>query len=181
MIQNLHKWSLAGRGCRMGLGLSIEAAHAAEQVVLTYGDLSLNVPIQDLSDLAETGEPSTELGTLLSLANQEPETLQGALTGSVPMNPLVLGLMLNSPPGDWMLERVGETIQSSSGEGSNTALKAALETAADDGQVSLLEVMRVYPSPEIVVQGDRLFETYSQLYDLFGPWWELIMDTRGTE
>lgn len=177
MIQNIQKWSLAGCGCLAGLTLGIDAALGAEQVVLTYGDLSMNIPIQDLSDLAETGEPSTELGILLSLANQEPETLQGALTGSVPMNPLVLGLMLNSPPGDWMLERVGETIQSASGEGSNSALKAAIEVAADDGQMSLLEVMQVYPSAEIVVQGDRLLETYSQLYDLFGPWWELIRDT----
>ncbi len=177
MIPFLHKLSIVGLGCCASLGFGLNAAHAAEQVVLTYGALSLNIPIQDLSSLAETGEPSDDLGELLTLANQEPETLQSALAGSVPMNSLVLGLVLNSPPGDWMLEQVGETIQSSSGAGSDSALKAALEVAADDGEMSLIEVMQVYPSPEIVVQGDRLMDTYSQVYDLFGPWWELIMGT----
>ncbi|MDA0265448.1 MAG: alpha/beta hydrolase [Cyanobacteria bacterium] len=177
MTHFIQKLSAVGLGCCVVLGFGPNAAQAAEQVVLTYGDLSMDIPIQDLSDLAETGEPSTELGLLLALANQEPETLQEALTGSVPMNPWVLGLVLNSPPGDWMLEQVGETIQSSSGAGSDSALKAALEVAADDGQMSLIEVMQVYPSPEIVVQGDRLMETYSQVYDLFGPWWDLIMGT----
>lgn len=177
MIQNIQKWTVAGLGCLISLGVGLDAAHGAEQVVLTYGDLSLDIPIQDLSDLAETGEPSTELGALLELANQEPATLQEALNGSVPMNAMVLRLVLNSPPGDWLLARVGETIQSDSGEGSDSALKAALEVAADDGQMSLLEVMRVYPSPKIVVQGDRLMDTYGQLYDLFGPWWELIRDS----
>jgi hypothetical protein len=100
-IQNIQKWTVAGLGCLISLGVGLDAAQGAEQVVLTYGDLSLDIPIQDLSDLAETGEPSTELGALLDLANQEPETLQEALNGSIPMNAMVLRLVLNSPP--WRL------------------------------------------------------------------------------
>lgn len=163
------------RAMAAGLGLVAAwvghgSAIAAERVILTYGFLSMEIPIEQLDTLARTGESPGELGRLLRLTNQEPATLQQALTNPVPANPLVLDIVLRTPPGEWVLDRIGETIQPSSGvAGSRSALRSALIGAASNGEITLLEVMRVYPSPEIVVQGDRVAETYSEVFDLLEP------------
>lgn len=162
-----------GLGMAAGLGLAMDAATAAEQVVLTYGSLSLEIPITELDTLAETGEASDELTSLLALANQEPETLRTALQTPMPVNSFVASFFLNSPPGERLLDLVGEAVQPTSGEdGSNLALRSAIIASAVDGEVSLLEVLKVYPSPDIVVQGDRLVEVYNQVYGMIGPWIE---------
>lgn len=173
--QGLKTGLTIGLGMVAGLGLAMDPATAAEQVVLTYGSLSLEIPMTELDTLAETGEASDELTSLLALANQEPETLRTALQTPMPVNPFVANLFLNSPPGERLLDLVGESIQPTSGEaGSRSALRAAITAAVDDGEVSLLEVLKVYPSPDIVVQGDRLVETYGMVYELIGPWLEIM-------
>lgn len=145
-------------------------AIAADKVVLTYGFLSMDVPIADLEALAESGETSEELSSLLTLAGQNPETLRTTLTEPIPLSPIVLDYALNSSAGEWMLDQISETIHPASGEAGKLALRSALIGASsDDRQVTLLEVMQLYPSPEIVVQGDRLVETYNTVYDVIEP------------
>lgn len=163
-----------------GLMLSAGSAHAAETVVLTYGFFSIDIPMEELEAFADSGEPSQDLSRLLSLAGQEPETLRSTLNEPVPLSPVVLDLTLNSPPGEWMLDRISETIQPASGVAGRQALRSALVGASsDDNEFTLLEVMQVYPSPEIVVQGDRLLETYNRVYDMLEPL-EGLADILGT-
>ncbi|RZM82447.1 alpha/beta hydrolase [Leptolyngbya iicbica] len=146
------------------------AAIAAEKIVLTYGPISMRVPITELEGLAETGEASGQLEQLLKLANQEPTSVQTTLTDPVPVNLTVLDLALNSLPGEWALDQVGEIIHPASGAGSRQALRSALiAAAADDNEITLLEVMQAYPTPELMVRGDRLLETYNRLYDILEP------------
>lgn len=148
----------------------VSEAIAAETIVLTYGPLSIPVPMTDLEEFAETGEPSDELQELFSLASQEPETVRTTLTDSVPVNLVVLDLALNSRPGEWVLDQIGETIHPASGTSSRQALRSALVGAAsDDNEITLLEVMQAYPTPELTVRGDRLVETYNRLYDILEP------------
>jgi hypothetical protein len=164
----------AALGLMAGLGLAPGTAHAAERIVLTYGSLAMTIPVEELDALATTGAASPELNSLLDLAGQDPETLRTALNSPVSINPLAANILLNTPPGERLLDLVGEAVQPTSGaEGSRSALRSALVASAADGEVSLLEVLRVYPSPDIVVQGDRLMDTYGQVFDLIGPWIEL--------
>lgn len=165
------RWFGTGLGLLAGLGLGMGSALGAERVVLTYGPLAMEIPIAELDNLAATGQPSEELNSLLELANQEPDTLRSALQSPLTINPLVANLFLSSPPGERLLDLVGESVQPTSGvEGSRGALRSAILASAADGEVSLLEVLKVYPSPDIVVQGDRLVEAYGQIYELIGPW-----------
>ena len=167
-------WVLAG--CvLMGLGLSqAQPAIAADTILLTYGFLSMDIPIADMETFAAGEEPSGELSELLTLAGQEPDTLRTSLNTPIPVNTIVLDVVLNSPPGEWVLDTVSETIQPTSGVAGRSALRAAIVgAAADDDTLTLLEVMQVYPSPDLVVQGDRLMETYSQLYEMLEPLQEL--------
>ena len=93
-------------GLMAGLVGRIPGAIAAEKIVLTYGPVSMRVPITELENLAETGEPSGQLEQLLKLANQEPASVQTTLTDPVPVNLTVLDMALNSLPGEWALDRV---------------------------------------------------------------------------
>ena len=151
------------------LGTTVSAI-AAETVVLTYGFVNLEIPIEDLEALAAGEETSRELERLLEVADQDPNTLRTTLNAPIEVSPVVLDTALNSPPGEWVLDQVSETIQTSSGVAGRQALRGALIGAsADDNQITLLELMQVYPSPEIVVEGDRLLEIYTELYDVLEP------------
>lgn len=151
------------------------AAFAAETIVMTYGFVSMDIPIEDLEALAATGETSDELAQLLDMADQDPEGLRTALTEPLQVKPVALDLALNSPPGEWVLDRISETIQPASGVGGRLALRGALIGAsADDNQITLLELMQVYPSPEIVVDGRRLLTVYSDLYAVIEPLADLV-------
>ncbi|NER79395.1 MAG: alpha/beta hydrolase [Leptolyngbya sp. SIO1D8] len=161
--------ALAGGLALGSFGMASNAA-AAEKVVLTYGFFSIEIPIEDLEAFATEGETSGELEELLDLADQDPDSLRTALNQPVGVSPVVLDLAFNSPPGEWVLDRISETVQPASGESGELALRGALiGAAADDDQITLLELMQVYPSPEIVVQGDRLLETYTALSEVLEP------------
>lgn len=145
-------------------------AIAAEKIVLTYGFLSMDIPVADLEALADEGETSDELSELLNLAGQNPEILRTTLTEPIPLSPIVLDYALNSSTGEWMLNQISEVIHPASGEAGKLALRSALIGASsDDRKVTLLEVMQLYPSPEVVVQGDRLVETYNLINDVIEP------------
>lgn len=160
------------------------SAAAAEKVVLSYGFLSMAIPMEDLETLAETGETSNQLSQLLNLAGQEPDQLQVALNQPIQLNPVVLSLALNSPAGEWMLDQASETIQPASGGAGRLALRSAIiGAAADDDEITLLEVMQVYPSSEIVVQGDRLLDMYNRFSEVLEPLADLaeILGTLGQD
>ena len=145
-------------------------AIAADRIVLTYGYLSMDIPMEELTTFAETGEPSDELARLLNTAGQDPAMFRSTLNEPVELSPTVVDFVLNTTPGEWMLDRVSETIHPASGQGGRLALRSALiGAAADDGEITLLEVMETYPTPEIVVRGDRLLETYNRIYEVLEP------------
>lgn len=155
------------------LGMATQAL-GAESVVLDYGIISMDIPVAELETLATTGEPSDELDRLLKLANQDPEGLRATLNRSIEVSPVVLDTALNSLPGEWLLDQISETIQPASGVEGRRALRGALiGAAADDNQITLLEVVKGYPSPEIKVDGDRLVEFYAQLSTVIEPLMDL--------
>lgn len=162
--------TVVGAGVALGwIGIG-ERAIAADRVVLTYGFLSMEIPIQDLETFAESGEASDELEEILDIAGQDPEVFRSALNEPINISPTVVDFALNTPPGEWMLDRVSETIHPASGEAGRLALRSALIGASSsDNEITLLEVMQVYPSADIVVRGDRLLDTYSRLYNLLEP------------
>ncbi len=173
-------------GLMAGLGWGgLQAATAADAVVLTYGFVSMEIPMDELTTFAETGEPSGELAQLLALAGQDPATLQTALTTPIPVNTVVLDLALNSPPGEWLLDSIGETIHPDSGVAGRSAMRAAIiGAAADDSTLTVLEVMQGYPSPNLVVRGDRLVAAYGELADrleILGDLAKILEDLRQSQ
>lgn len=167
------KWlkrMVAGSVMAIAGWLPAQSAIAADRVVLTYGFLSMDIPMEDIETFAQSGDASGELDNLFRLAGQDPEVFRSTLNEPVSINPTVLDLALNTPPGEWMLDKVSESIHPASGGAGRLALRSALIGASSsDNEITLLEVMQVYPSPDIVVRGDRLLETYNRLYDVLEP------------
>lgn len=151
-----------------------ERAIAADTIILTYGILEMEIPVEDIEALAETGETSDKLGRLLDSADQDPDTLRATLNQSIEVSPVVLDNALNSFPGEWLLDEISETVRPASGEAGRKALRGALiGAAADDNQITLLEVMQGYPSPEIRVDGRGLIEFYGQVVTVVEPLMDL--------
>jgi len=145
-------------------------AQAAEEVLLKYRSFSRTVPVADLAILADTGQTSREVDGLLRQAGKKPEELQSLLTRQLSADPVILDQALNSRPGEWMLDQLGEAIHPVSGEASRQALRSALVlSAANDGQISLLEVLKEYPTAEVVLEGDLIEAAYNRLVTFLQP------------
>ncbi|PZO44663.1 MAG: hypothetical protein DCF17_03800 [Shackletoniella antarctica] len=150
--------------------LALSPAHAAERVRLNYRGFSRTVPVPLLVLLAETGESSGVLGGLLNQAGQDGGELRSLLTRPLSADPVVLDLAINSLPGDWVLDYLGQSIHTGTGEADRQALRSALVlSASDDKQITLLEVLQNYPTEEVVLEGDNIQAAYSRLSSFLQP------------
>ncbi|WP_442944463.1 alpha/beta hydrolase [Nostoc sp.] len=151
-------------------------AFAAERIVLKYGIFRESLSVKELSTFAQTAELSGLLKVNLALARQDPKAIRQYLTKPIKVNPVFLDKVLNSQIGNIILEQISQVISTPSQRANRQALRAALVLAANqDGQVSLIEIIKNYPTNEMEVDGDRLESAYRQLrrlqtslQDLFG-------------
>lgn len=144
--------------------LSGVPALAAESVVLKYRIFRESVSVQELSTFAQTGKLSTSLRVNLALARQNPQAIRQYLTEPVKINPVILDKVLNSRIGNVILDQLTQVIHTRSRQADKQALRAALVVSASkDRQITLIEVIQNYPTPEIEVEGDRLESAYRQL------------------
>lgn len=165
-----HKYlGLAAGGLAIWMMTAADAI-AAERVLLRYRGFSRTVNTADLATLANTGEAPDDLASLLRAAGQNPQSLQSWLATPISADPQLLDTTLNSWPGEWMLDQVGNAIHSASGEASRQALRSAIVlSSSDDSQITLLEVLEHYPTPEVVVEGDQIKNAYDQLSRFLNP------------
>ncbi|MEH1943552.1 MAG: alpha/beta hydrolase [Nostoc sp.] len=145
-------------------------AFAAERVVLKYGIFRESLSVGELSTFAQTGELSRSLRVNFALARQDPKAIRQYLTQPVKVNLVFLDRVLNSRIGNIILDRVSQVIFTPSQKADRQALRAALVlSASQDAQVSLIEIIKNYPSNEVEVDGvvyrrrHRLEGAYRQL------------------
>lgn len=155
------------------LGLStlgVNPASAAEQVRLNYRGFSRSVPVALLEVLADTGETSGVLRGVLNQGGQDGGELRALLTRQLPVDPVVLDRSLNSRPGEWMLDYLGQSIHTGTGTANRQALRSALVvSASNDKQITLLEVLQNYPTAEVVLEGDNIQAAYNRLASFLRP------------
>jgi hypothetical protein len=156
----------AGLGLGWTLGWS-QRAIAAEQVILKYHFYEATVDVDDLVQLAETGEVSRSLRAHFNLAGQDPERARALLTREISFNPRTLDRVLYSPIGNLVLDEIGESIHTPSQSADRQAIRAAINLSIqDDGRLTLLEIIQNYPTQEVHVDGNNLRRTYNQLQSL---------------
>jgi hypothetical protein len=152
-----------------GTLLNPSAAIASERVVLKYSIFQRSLPVQDLTELAETGEASPRLARYLRMAHQDPEKVRQVLTEAISVNPTTLDQALNNPAGALLLDRLSQYVHTPSHETDRAALRSALvSSASNDNQISLIEVMQNYPTRSIEVNGNRLVESYRNIQTVQG-------------
>lgn len=158
---------LAGLLAAVGTFFYSTSSLAAEKVVFKYGIFRRSVPVAVLAEFAETGDRSLIRG--YGLSEQDAQQVRTALTQPVAIDPGWLDRGLNNPIGAALLDEVGQTIHAPARSASREALRSALVlSAADDGQITLLEVIQKYPTREVYVDGKRLASTYNQIAQFEG-------------
>jgi len=153
----------------MSVAFSSTLAEAAESVVLRYRFLQETISVPELSEFAQTGELSPALSTYLRMANKEPEQLRSTLTREIQVDPIILSKVLNSPVGELMLAQVSEVIHTPTNRANVPSLRSALVSSAlPDQEITLIEILENYPTPEVHVNGERLVEVLEVLQNITG-------------
>lgn len=161
------RWTLSLLAAGAGVLFYSSAAAAAEKVVLKYSAIRMTLPLSELEVFAETGKMSPGLEMLLGKAKKEPEAVRRYLNRPVKVSQRFLDRTLNSKVGEVILDEVGQVIRTPSGNANREALRSALVlSATNDNEITLLETMKNYPTPEVYVEGDRLVEAYGKLVAL---------------
>jgi hypothetical protein len=100
----------------------------------------------------------------LALARQDPKLFRRYLTQPVKVNPVLLDRLLNSRIGNVLLDEISQTVHTPSGRADRQALRSALIiSASGDRQLTLIEILKNYPTSDVEVEGDRLENTYRQI------------------
>lgn len=148
----------------MGVFLWGTRANAAESVVLKYRFLRETVSVEELTTFAETGELSTSLQAYLKMAGKQPAELRQVLTQEMAVNPILLHRVLNSAPGELLLDQTSQVIHTPTNRANRQSLRGALMSSAlPNGKITLIETLQNYPTPEVHVQGDRLLEVVQRI------------------
>ncbi|MGP1386291.1 MAG: alpha/beta hydrolase [Thainema sp.] len=136
----------------------------ANQVIFSYGPFRPSFAVADLAQFAETGRVPAAWSLYFSLAQVDSQVLQTALTQTVPVDLQTVDHLLNSSLGKQSLGFIGQVLHTPSRQANVEAIRSALVfSAADDGQVSLLEFIQNYPAQQLHIDGARLVQLLQQL------------------
>jgi hypothetical protein len=137
------------------LGATFMAAPgmAAETVSLRYGPFQTSVPVTELKEFAQTGEPSGRLDTLLSLMNQKQrDDFRRGLNFRAPMGVVAADKLLSSPIGNQLLERIAKIIIFRPAEAGKLALQGGvLMSASSPTGLGVMSFIENYPGSLIEV------------------------------
>lgn len=140
----------------LGLGAALASAlplRAAENLVLEFGPFSRSIPTESLVTFAETGAVDPQLAPFLRRLNPtQRQGLRAVLTRGRSVNVVPVSQWFNSPMGDRSLQFLGKLAQTEAGLNGRQALRAAIvAAAAEDGNISLLDIVRHFPTNSLRV------------------------------
>ncbi|MEO0947478.1 MAG: alpha/beta fold hydrolase [Cyanobacteria bacterium J06641_5] len=153
-------------GCVALLGSAIAApVNAAEKVALSLPLLGeFDLKIESLERYAETGAVDRSLGRYLRhLEPERQEQLRDALQAKAEIDGATLYRVTNTPLGEGVLRRLGTAIRTDSRSNGYLALRAAaIDSALSPEGLTLLNLMRRFPSPRIFIDTDTIFGIIQQ-------------------
>ncbi|WP_293218884.1 MULTISPECIES: alpha/beta hydrolase [unclassified Microcoleus] len=159
---------------------SSSRAFGAEKVVLTFGPIRQAVNISDLEDFAKDGTTTPTLKQIIGFSKMDPKTLQGLIGLQIGLKPANLARIVYSTPGEKITDEIGQAIRTQRRTEGGKAMRAALILAAgDDGKVSLLEILKKYPLPEVYVDVASIAATVGKIQGLAGNMGTLLQDSKG--
>ena len=177
----LTKFVSIGIALLLGASASIVSssrAFGAEKVVLTFGPIRQTINISDLEDFAKDGTTTPTLRQIIQFSKMDAQILRGLIGLEIGLKPANLARVVYSTPGEKITDEIGQAIRTQRRTESGKALRAAVILAAgDDGKVSLLEVLKKYPLPEVYVDVASIGATVGKLQGLAGNLQGLLQDS----
>jgi Alpha/beta hydrolase of unknown function (DUF1400) len=143
--------------CGLGSMISAPAGWSAEKVTMKYGPIYRSIAVADLKEYAQTGKPSAELGSFLSLVkDKDRASLTKTLNMKFPFNVVQVDKLLKTPAAEGLLTEVaGATILPGNEE--VKALRGALLISASSKEgLGTLSLLENYPTPTLTVDLKKL-------------------------
>lgn len=178
----LTKFVSIGIALLLGASASIlstsSRAFGAEKIVLTFGPIRQTINISDLEDFAKDGTTTPTLQQIIQFSKMDAQILRGLIGLEIGLKPANLARVVYSAPGEKITDEIGQVIRTQRRTESGKALRAAVILAAgDDGKVSLLEVLKKYPLPELYVDVDSIGAAVGKVQGLVGNLQTLLQDS----
>ncbi len=143
-------------------------AQGAERIYIPYGPVEFSLPIASLELYAKEGKIDQELAVYAGyLDEKQLEQLRRILVTPIDVTPLAISQFLYSPQGEIILDRMGQIIETKARQPGFYAIRAALiKAAARPEGLTLLNVLREFPTYGIRVNSGRGFRVIDQLSKL---------------
>lgn len=141
-------------GAFAGLMFACNKAEATEKIVVDVAwPFQASIRVDDLAKFAETGETTKTLRQALGFSKVNSDTVRGLMTLELGADVVKLSDALHSSTGTKIISGVSDIITTPSGYESDKALRAAfILAAADDGKISVLEVLENYPTQQMFIR-----------------------------
>ncbi|MEM8603636.1 MAG: alpha/beta hydrolase [Cyanobacteria bacterium P01_H01_bin.121] len=154
------------------VGVMAAPVEAAENIRLQYGGLlDLTLPLESIEQFATTGditnqEASDNIQLLLDVApsNLNETEIKNFLTGEIPVDASIADTALKTYLAEVLLKELSTIIDpQSAGTMAWQDWATALTTAAQDGSVSVLEVLQVYQPATIDIDAQNAINVIQRL------------------
>lgn len=123
--------------------------HAAERVIFSVGAFERSISIASIEAYIQEGRVTDELAPLI--AQIDPDTLaqaQELLSQRLDVDVTAVAQVVYSPQGEFLLERAGKVFRTGARLSGKQGLSgAAILSAADDEGLSVLNMIRYFPTP----------------------------------
>lgn len=141
---------------------------AAEKIYVAYSILERSIPVASLEAYARNGTIDEDLQVYTRYASPTNlKQLREALVAKADLSPVAISQFLYSPQGEVLLKRLGQVIQSESRVAGFKGLRAALILASADPEgLTLLNVLRYFPTRGLRIDIDRALDIAAELQGL---------------
>lgn len=141
---------------------------AAERIYASYSVLERSISVDALETYAKEGKLDEDLAVYARyLTPQQLAQLRRVLLARADLSAVAISQFLYTPVGETLLQRLGQVIQTESRQPGFYALRGALILAAADPEgLTLLNVLRKFPTRSIRIDLSRSLKIAEQLKDL---------------
>ncbi|MEH2394321.1 MAG: alpha/beta hydrolase [Nostoc sp.] len=143
---------------------------AAERIYASYSALELSISVTTLENYAKTGVIDDDLAAYQQyLPLQQLQELRQILLNRVKVSPVVLSQFLYTPQGEFLLHRLAQVIKTKSPQPEpefHTLRSAVILASAESGGLTLLNVLRKYPTNSINLDVVQTLEIATELEKL---------------
>ncbi|HIK11791.1 MAG TPA: alpha/beta hydrolase [Oscillatoriaceae cyanobacterium M33_DOE_052] len=139
-----------------------DRAMAADRIILIYGNARETISFGDLERFVRSGTAPDVFRSRLNLNNDEVDALRKALEQEIPVSEEFLKKLLRSSIGQFVLTRLDPVVGLGTRANVEDLTEAFLNAVVDD-KMSLLTIMKAYPTDEVSVNGPMLGDAYDKI------------------